>query len=70
MKKVSFGMCWELYGRQTIDLPDSVNANDPDEVIAYIKSVWENIPLPNGDYVSESDKLDEDSDIEVRESFE
>lgn len=58
MKKVKFGMVWQMYGHQEIDLPDDVDANDIDEVKDYIKSVWDDIPLPDGDYVSSSDELD------------
>ena len=64
-KTVSFGMFWEAYGRQTIDLPDEIDANNQDAVIQYIKSVWDDIPLPSGSYVQESDELDEESDIMV-----
>ena len=66
-KTVSFGMYWQSYGRQTIDLPDEIDASNQEAVIQYIKSVWANIPIPSGVYVSESDELDEESDIEIKE---
>lgn len=66
-RTVSFGMCWQVYGSQTIDLPDNIDANDEDAVKDYIRSVWEDIPLPDGDYVSGSDILDEESEIVVND---
>ena len=65
MKKVSFGMYWQSYGRQTIDLPDDIDTSDKDAVLEYIKSVWDDIPVPEGDYVSCSDELDEESPLEI-----
>ncbi len=64
-KKVSFGMFWEVYGRQTIELPDDVDENDIEAVKDYIRSVWDDIPLPDGSYVSGSDEFDEESLIEA-----
>ena len=64
-KKVSFGMYWQVYGRQAIELPDDIDETDIEAVKAYIREVWDDIPLPCGDYVSGSDELDEESDIEV-----
>lgn len=64
-KKVSFGMFWQSYGRQEITLPDTVDANNTLEILKYIKSVWDDIPVPEGSYVPDSDELDEESLIEV-----
>lgn len=59
---VSFGMYWQAYGRQEVELPDDINPNDEDEVKAYILSIWDDIPLPGeGEYVDGSDELDEES---------
>ena len=60
-KYVSFGMYWQCYGRQTIEIPDDIDLKDINAVIEYIESKWENIPLPSGDYVSNSDELDKES---------
>lgn len=60
MKNVKFGMEWKCYGHQEITLPDDVDADDMDAVIAYIKSKWDEIPIPEGDYIGGSDVLDED----------
>lgn len=27
-KTVEFGMYWEMYGRQTVDIPDDIDEND------------------------------------------
>ncbi len=59
--KVSFGVVWQMYGRQTIELPDTVNADDKQAVREYIESIWDDLPLPSGEYLMESDELDPDS---------
>lgn len=73
MKKVTFGMYWQAYGRQTVDLPDHIDATDRKAVLDYIKSIWGLIPLPTdsyttfSSYVMDSDVLDEVSPIEISE---
>ena len=63
-KVVSFGTYWQSYGRQSIVLPDSIDAGDPDAVREYILMKWDDIPLPSGDYVMDSAELDVES-IEI-----
>ena len=63
-KTVSFGMYWQAYGRQEIELPDEIDPDNLDDVKEYIRSIWDDIPLPPCDYVDGSDELDEES-IEV-----
>ena len=36
MREVSFGMCWQVYGRQSLILPDDIDVNDTEAVKAYI----------------------------------
>ena len=60
MKQVKFGMMWQCYGHQCIDLPDDIDIEDKASVIAYLQSQWDKIPLPEGDYVSGSDELEEE----------
>ena len=55
--KVSFGMYWQSYGRQKIEIPEM----QAEDVINYIKDHWDEIPLPEGDYVTGSNELDEES---------
>ena len=55
--RVSFGMYWTSYGRQEIEVPEM----QAEDVINYIKDHWDEIPLPEGDYVMGSDELDEES---------
>lgn len=64
-KTVSFGMFWETYARQTITLPDDIDENDADAIIAYIKENWDDVSIPvsSGSYVMGSDHLDEESMI-------
>ena len=62
---VSFGMYWQEYGRQTVELPPHIDPDDRDAVIGYIRSVWDDIPLPEGSYVSGSDEMDPESEIQI-----
>ena len=55
--KISFGMYWQVYGRTEIEVPEM----QAEDVIDYIKDHWDEIPLPDGDYVMGSDELDEES---------
>ena len=56
--KVSFGMYWQAYGRQTAEVPDGLTEG---EIIKYLKDNWNSIDLPEGDYIIGSDELDEES---------
>lgn len=58
MRRVRFGMFWQCYGYQDIELPDDIDANDKEAVKQYLESIWADIPLPEGDYVSGSDEPD------------
>lgn len=60
MKQAKFGMVWQCYGYQYIDLPDDIDIEDKASVIGYLRSKWDDIPLPEGDYISGSDELDEE----------
>lgn len=54
---ISFGMYWQVYGRQIMEIPDI-----PEEDVSdYLEEHWDEIPLPSGDYVTGSDELDYDS---------
>lgn len=53
----SFGMYWQVYGIQTVNVP--INLNEK-EALEYVKKHWEEISLPEGTYVCGSDKIDED----------
>ena len=55
----SFGMYWQVYGTQTVNVP--INLNEK-EALEYVKKHWDEISLPEGDYVCGSDEIDEDSD--------
>ena len=55
----SFGMYWQVYGTQTVNVPISLNEK---EALEYAKKHLEEISLPEGDYVCGSDEIDEDSD--------
>lgn len=65
MAKVKFGIIWSVYGKQTVDLPDDIDKNNIEAVKKYIQSIWADVPLPEGDYISGSDVLDEDGEIEI-----
>ena len=55
----SFGMYWQVYGTQTVNVP--INLNEK-EALEYVKNHFDEIPLPEGEYVWGSDVIDEDAD--------
>ena len=66
MREVTFGMIWQCYGRQTVEIPDDIVVNDEDDIRGYLESIWKSIPLPDGDYVEDSDTIDEVVGFKVR----
>lgn len=70
MAKVEFGIIWSVYGKQTVDLPDDIDTNDEIAIKKYIQSIWADVSLPEGDYISGSDVLDEDGEIKIFEESE
>ena len=66
MKTVTFGIIWQVCGKQTIEVPDDLDTTNEENVRDYIRDNWADIPLPtDSDYVPESDELDELVPIEV-----
>ena len=55
----SFVMYWQVYGTQTVNVPIYLNEK---EALEYVKNHFDEIPLPEGDYVCGSDVIDEDAD--------
>ena len=69
MKKVKFTMLWTVAGTQEVELPDSVEAEDEEEIKGYILDNWDNIPLPKeSEYVSGSENMDDIFNVEVIET--
>ena len=65
-KIARFGIVWSVSAMQEVALPTDINADDKDEVRDYIQSIWDEIALPtDGDYIPDSDELDDLIDIEV-----
>ena len=64
-KKISYGVSYQVYGRATATVPDYIQTKD--EAIEWLKERWDELPLPEADYVPESDELDLESDIEIWE---
>ena len=62
--KISFGMYWQAYGRQSIEIPDMPE----DEIQEYLEDHIDEIPLPEGDYIQGSDEIDKESII-IENSF-
>lgn len=59
---VNFGMYYQMYGRQKIEIPDDENIKTVEDAAEYIKDNWNDIPLPtNANFVDGSDELDEES---------
>lgn len=56
MKRVAFGMFYEVYGTVTVDVPDDVTEENVEE---YLIEHWDEYPLPtDAEYVYCSDELD------------
>lgn len=56
MKRVTFGMFYEVYGTVTVDVPDDVTEENVEE---YLTEHWDEYPLPtDAEYVYCSDELD------------
>ena len=56
MKKVMFGMYYEVYGQVITEVPDDVTEDNVEE---YLRDHWDEYPLPtSASYVHCSDELD------------
>lgn len=64
-KKISYGVSYQVYGCATATVPDYIQTKN--EAIEWLKERWDELPLPEADYVPESDELDLESDIEIWE---
>ena len=63
---VYFGVSYEVYGTVGMEIPDDYKNKSDEEIQAYIQEHWDEVPLPDGDYVPESDKPDFDN-FEIEE---
>ena len=57
-KRFTFGVAWQMYGTQSIEVPEGFTI---DEAVEYVLDIWQDIALPRGDYVADSDELDFDN---------
>lgn len=48
-----------VYGTQEVELPEDIDTSNESEIKKYVESIWDDIPLPEGEYISGSDVLDE-----------
>lgn len=70
-KKVTFGVVWQVYGKQTVTLPKEMENASEEEIREWVDDRWDDMPLPvDADYVSGSDSLDLDAGIEITETEE
>lgn len=59
MKKITFGMFYEMYGTVTVEVPDDVTEDNAEE---YLLDHWDEYPLPTStSYVHCSDELDKEN---------
>lgn len=54
-KKFTFGVVYQAYGDVTIDVPADLDLEDAKE---YVKDNWGGMPLPDGEYILDSDEPD------------
>lgn len=63
-KKVTFGAVWQMYGKQTIEIPQDLK--DEKEILNYLEEKKNIFPLPDESYyVDDSYEIDEFVDIEI-----
>lgn len=56
MKRFYFGQYWELYGTNSIEVPDDFTIEQAQK---YVKEHWDDVGLaPNANYVMDSDEPD------------
>ena len=56
--KAKFGMYWQVYGYQTVDLPENITTEE--DAVDWINDNFRDIPLPDDvDYLHDSDGWDE-----------
>ena len=56
--KAKFGMYWQVYGYQTVDLPENITTEE--DAVDWINDNFRDIPLPDDvDYLQDSDGWDE-----------
>ena len=67
-KKVRFPMFFQVCAYQEIDLPETVEPFDEEDVLEYIDRNWDDIPLPDSstwDYISGTCWPDPDAGYEI-----
>ncbi len=55
MKTFRFGVAWSMFGYQTVRVPADMTEED---AMKYVRANWDKIPLPDGDYLQDSDEPD------------
>ncbi len=55
MKTFRFGVAWSMFGYQTVRVPVDMTE---EEAMEYVQANWDKIPLPEGDYLQDSDEPD------------
>jgi len=56
MKKFYFGQYWQVYGTNSVEVPDDFSL---DQAIEYVKKNWDSVGLArSSDYVQDSDAPD------------
>ena len=56
-KKFTFGIAWQMYGASSIEVPADFTI---EQAMEHVQANWQNIGLPRGEYVPESDAPDFD----------
>lgn len=67
---VTIGMLWQQFGRKEVELPDTIDVTGPNaqkEIMDYLNQIKEELALPEGDYVPDSDVFDTDMPLEIKQ---
>ncbi len=59
--KVNFGVWYKSYADICLELPDEYKNSSNEEIEDYIRSHWDNVPIPKGEYVPGSEDPDFDN---------
>ncbi len=69
---VKVGLLWQVWGKsKEIEIPETIDLKSPNakqEILDYLKEKLDEIPLPtDGEYVDDSNVLDEEGTIEIKQ---
>lgn len=68
MKTLTIGILAQYYGTVNIDIPDTIDVNDEQALKDYVDGIWKDVPLPEMDYVPNSDVPDWEGEWDIEQN--